>query len=140
MTERFRFRLTVAAAAVALAAVLPGIALAGSHAGRVELPPQAREVRPDVFFLGTATDNGRVVEGYAIVHPRRNAARPDGAGNGKGNGNGGGSDCYAFLANGAKWRAAEAFVVNGTNVRGLDAGTVAGLIDTGIGRWEVAIL
>ncbi len=141
MTERIRFRLMVAGAAVALAAILPGIAVAGSHSGRVELPPQAREVQPNVFFLGTAVDNGRVVEGYAIVHPRQNGAKPDRAGNGKGGGGGGGgkqSSCFAFLAKGASWNAAEAYVVNGTNSRGLDANVVAGLVGSGIGKWESA--
>jgi hypothetical protein len=141
MFRSWRIRLGIVAAGMALAALGPGLISAEAHRPPVELPPQAREVQPNVFFLGTATDNGRSVDGYAIVHPRRNAAKPDGNGNGKGNGGGGGtktSSCFTFMARGAKWKAAEAYVVNGANLRGLDANAVAGLIGTGIGEWEGA--
>ena len=90
-----------------------------------------------MFFLGTAVDNGRVVEGYAIVHPRRNNAKPGGVGNGK-SGGGKQASCFAFLAKGAKWGSAEAYVVNGANLAGLDANVVAGLVGSGIGKWESA--
>ncbi|GAG80347.1 unnamed protein product, partial [marine sediment metagenome] len=33
----------------------------------VVIPAHAVEVAPGVFSLGTAIDNGRVVEGYAII-------------------------------------------------------------------------
>ena len=34
----------------------------------VSIPSNAVEVSPGVFYLGKAIDNGRVVEGYAIIH------------------------------------------------------------------------
>ena len=138
MFKSRRIRLSVLAAGLALGMLAPGLISAQAQRPPVELPPQAREVQPGVFFLGTATDNGRVVEGYAIVHPRGNAAKPEGAGNGGGGGGGKAASCYTFMARGAKWKAAEPYVVNGANLRGLDANAVAGLIGAGTGEWEGA--
>ena len=82
----------------------------------VSIPPNAVEISPGVFYLGKAIDNGRVVEGYAIIHKKDGNAKPPWAGGG----NGGGSTCYGFLANGAKWKNLEPWVVNPANSRGLN--------------------
>lgn len=93
-----------------------------------------------VISLGTAVDpqSGRVVEGFAILHPREEAARPTGAGGGKGGKKGGGSTCYAFMASGAKWKSVEPWIVNPTNTSGLsDTFVFADLIGN-IDKWEDA--
>jgi len=82
-----------------------------------KLPPHAVEIAPGLFYLGVAEDvDFRPVQGFAIIHPRRDFSHKPGhgeKGNGggkKGNG-GGGSSCFAFLANGAKWKVTENYVV-----------------------------
>ncbi len=68
------------------------------------LPPSAARVAPDVYHLGTARDvDGKLVEGYAFVHPKRGDSHRPSHGGGK-PGGGGSSNCFAFFADGAKGR------------------------------------
>ena len=100
----------------------------------LHLPPAADNA--DVISLGTAFDaqSGQIVEGYAIFHHRE----------GHGGGPGGGGDpepdpsptCYAFLANGAKWNATEDYLVDPTNIEGIDSATVSGLVASGLAAWD----
>lgn len=102
------------------------------------LPPEAIEQSP-VISLGEAVDpgTGQVVEGYAFIHYRDNKAK--GGVKGKPPKDGGGEDvCYSFLANGANWKTAEPWVVNPTNVEGLDENFVANNLAADIAKWEVA--
>jgi hypothetical protein len=94
----------------------------------VTIPAHAQEVAPGVFYLGTAMDHGRVVEGYAIVHYKKGLGKP-------------GSDtnsCYKFLAKGAKWKAVEDWVVNPSNDRELNEDFVIANLKSDIAKWEVA--
>lgn len=121
----------------------------------VVIPAHAVEVAPGVFSLGMTIDEGRVVEGYAIVAYKDAPAKP-----GTVCGNGicepgentkkcpadcaGGeeapdaSNCYGFLAKGAKWRNIEPYVVNPSNAEGLDAAFITSNLATDIGKWETA--
>ena len=95
------------------------------------LPPAADN--SNVISLGTAVDpgTGKTVEGLAIIHRKDNAAKPSGAKPGN-------AACYTYLAKGAKWKAAEPWVVNPTNTRNLDLTTVFNLLSGGVAKWEDA--
>jgi len=71
----------------------------------VAIPDKAYEVAPNVFYLGTAVDNGKIVEGYAFIDYKKEFAKPPSVG-GKGV-----AACYGFLAKGAKWKTTEPYVV-----------------------------
>lgn len=140
---------------------MSGLAIAAKPAntpkgrGVVSIPAHAREVAPGVFSLGTAIDNGRVVEGYAFVRYKKGFVKP---GTVCGNGicepgenarkcpadcNGGvedpdASDCYSFLAKDAKWKTIEPYIVNPTNTRGLDGTFVRDNLALDINKWEAA--
>ena len=97
----------------------------------VGIPAHAIEVAPGIFSLGTAIDNGRVVEGYAIIR----FVKPPWAG---GPDNGDTSDCYAFLAKGVKWKTIEPYIVNPSNTRGLDETFIIDNLAVDIDKWEAA--
>ncbi len=112
----------------------------------VVIPAHAVEIAPGIFYLGTAVDNGRIVEGYAMfVKPtcnndgtcdpgenpscadcKNDAEEPDT------------SSCYTFLAKGAKWRTIEPYIVDPENTRGLDEAFVRSNLAMNIGKWETA--
>ncbi|MCK4634626.1 MAG: matrixin family metalloprotease [Candidatus Aenigmarchaeota archaeon] len=118
----------------------------------VTLPARAVEIAPNVFYLGTAVDNGKIVEGYAFIDYKKRFAKPETVcGNGicePGEnpkkcpedcvGGGGTSDCYGFLSRGAKWKTVEDYIVDPTNTRGLDESFVRNNIADDIGKWETA--
>lgn len=107
-------------------------------AGTLVLPAPADNAPVlDVLALGSALDpgSGKVVEGYAFIHYDKKPAKP---GDKPGKGGGGGSACYAYLANGAKWKSAESWVMNTVNSRSLNG---ADLFDTqavALAKWEDA--
>lgn len=98
-----------------------------------------------VISLGSALDpgTGEIVEGFAIVRYRDNHAK---GGNGKGNGGGGGKPggggggavCYAYLGNGAAWQTSEPWVVNPSNIDGLDEAFIFANLSEDIAKWEDA--
>lgn len=108
----------------------------------VAIPAHAMEVAPGVFSLGAAIDNGRVVEGYAVITYKEGFEKPPGTpGNGppdKPNGEDDTSDCYAFLAKGAKWKTVEPWVVNTANDEGLSSDFVFNNLVKDISKWEDA--
>jgi hypothetical protein len=91
----------------------------------------------DVISLGFRRGpDGRLVQGLQIIHYRQGFGKPPGTpGGGSG---GGGSTCYAFLANGAKWKGAEPYVVDPSNNEGLNNSDVTNAVATAIGAWESA--
>lgn len=121
----------------------------------VVIPPHAQEVAPGVFYLGTAIDHGRIVEGYAIIDYKKGFGKP-GAICGNGicepgenarkcpedcGGNGEEPDtssCYEFFAKGAKWKSVEPWIVNSTNTGGLNETFVRNNIAFDIAKWESA--
>jgi hypothetical protein len=104
------------------------------------LPSQAVEHSP--VFLGTAVDpeSGKVVEGYAIIHPKKGYHHRPGHSGGKGGpGNGDStSSCFAYLSKGAKWKTVEPWVVNTANIEGLSESFVSDTITQSIAKWEDA--
>jgi len=125
----------------------------GEPKNTVTIPAKAVEVAPNVFYLGTAIDKGRVVEGYAFIDYKKGFGKPTGCNNdGKcqgwenpscadcvgGNGEPNGSSCYGFLSKGAKWKTIEPYIVSPTNTRGLDETFVASNFATDIDKWEDA--
>ena len=114
-----------------------------------KLPKNAVEVSKGVFYLGK-TGN---VEGYAFLKYKKGRAKP-----GTDCGNGicdpgenakkcpsdcGGSvpepvsDCYAFLAKGAKWKTIEPYYINPLNQEGLDHSSVVDSFSNDISKWEM---
>jgi hypothetical protein len=100
--------------------------------GTLILPVQADN--SPVISLGTGMDpaTGKLVEGYAFIHYKDQAAKPEGK-PGKG-----GTKCYGFLAKDTKWKILETWVVNTTNTRGLAEASVLSILDGGISKWEDA--
>ena len=97
------------------------------------LPPQASEVSPGVYYLGKASDEGRLVEGYAFVHYRPGYVKPPSPGKSSED-----STFYRYLAKGAKWKTTEPYIVDPTNTEGLSKTFVRRNIATDIGKWERA--
>lgn len=95
--------------------------------------PSAADNSP-VISLGSAIDpgTGKLVEGYAIIHYKDKVAKPTGKPGG------GATQCYGFLAKGAKWKTVEPWVTNSSNTRGLDTASVLSVLSTGVLRWEDA--
>jgi len=88
----------------------------------------------NVISLGSHVDpeSQMVVDGIMIIHKKQSNAKP-------GTGGGGNSAvCYSFLADGAKWKNVEPWVMNTVNTRGLDGSTVFNLMSGGIAKWEDA--
>jgi len=122
----------------------------------VIIPDRAIKVSPGVFSLGTASDyNGRKVEGYALVHYKEGFGKPAGCNNDgvcqgweSSNcadcaGSGGKSDvstCYGFLSKGAKWKEVEPYLVDPTNIRGLEETFIRDNLAFDISKWENAAL
>ena len=111
---------------------------------KFSLPPRAVEVAPNVFFLGTAIDNGRVVEGYAFVHPTgRTYAGHRGGGTDRGGGRGGGgnggddvAECFSFVK-GGRWNSVEPYDFNPATIDStLDQSLVGIELDMAIDEWE----
>lgn len=108
----------------------------------LSIPAHAVQVTPDIFSLGTAVDpeSGKVVEGFAIVHPKKGYHHRPGHGGGPGGGDNPGntSSCFSFLAKDAKWKADEAWIVNTANIRGLSSDFVFNNLAADIAKWEGA--
>lgn len=101
----------------------------------VVIPANAVQVADGVFSLGTARNiDGRIVEGFMFVDYKKENAKPPWAGGG----GGGATKCFSFLANGAKWKTLEPWVVNPANTEGLTDSFVFGNLGADILKWEDA--
>ncbi|MDX1745287.1 MAG: matrixin family metalloprotease [Halobacteriales archaeon] len=127
----------VAIAFTAAATAAPGNSEHSQAGGKaVSIPDHAKEVAPGVYYLGTAEDHGRTVEGYMFVRRYHHKPAHDRGGGGNGGGDTGSSSCYAFLGKDAKWRTAEPWVVNPANDEGLDGPFVIENLEGSIAKWE----
>lgn len=119
-------RLVVTAATITL------IAMPTAAAAKTTLAP---EPGPSVRSLGLRLDPGGagLVQGFAITHYRKaqGPAKPSGVGGGK-------TQCYGYLASGAKWRTVEPWLVNPANAAGLDAAAIYTELAAGVDKWEDA--
>ncbi len=116
----------------------------------VTIPEHAVEVAPGIFSLGTAVHQGKVVQGYAMVHYKEEPGKPSGCNNdGKcqgwedascGDCSGGVSEssCYGFLSKGAKWKTLEPYMVNPSNIHGLSSSYVMENLASDVEKWETA--
>lgn len=104
----------------------------------LQLPPAADN--SPVISLGTAVDpvSGRKVEGLAFIHYKRGYHHRPGHGGGPGGGGEPSSSCYSFLARGARWRAVEPWILNGTNTEGLAGDYLLANLGGDIAKWEDA--
>ena len=129
--------------------------VSGESKNTVVIPQTAIEITPSIFYLGTAIENGKVVEGYAFIDYKKGFGKPGSeCGNGicepgenpkkcpedcEGGGNGeNGSKCYGFLAKEAKWKTPESYIVNPSNTRGLDEIFIVSNLAADIDKWETA--
>ncbi|MBU4069891.1 MAG: matrixin family metalloprotease [Nanoarchaeota archaeon] len=114
-----------------------GFAVAGSKdnvqkQNKFILPKNAMEVSPGVFYLGKALDKGRVVEGYAFMikdsqDKKARISKPPKE-----------DPCYTFLAEGAKWKSVEPYIVDTANGRGLTDSFISDNLASDILKWETA--
>ncbi len=130
--------LIILVAAVVLAATIGWLTnqqavLAKSQKAKFQLPANAVQVADNVYSLGTAFDkkSGKQVEGYAIIHRKDGAAKSNGARVTT-------TTCYGFLADGAKWKKVEPWIVNPANTRGLDPTFIFNNLTADIAKWEDA--
>lgn len=113
LVRKFAFAIVAFVSLFALALT----ARAGSHR-TFSLPPQAKQIAPGVFDLGTSTDKGRPVRGLAIIHPRPDVSgdhKPNHKPGGKGGNGGGETSCFAYIAKDTKWKVVEDYFVDPTN-------------------------
>ena len=106
----------------------------------VNVPGTAVEGSPalDVIPLGEAKDvDGRLVEGYMFIHYKDAFSHKPGHNPG-GGGKPATNKCYSFLANGAKWKITEPYLVNPINSVGLDESLVRSTVANGLSKWEDA--
>lgn len=90
-----------------------------------------------VIPLGTALDpkEKKLVEGFAIIHYKDKNKQAKFGNKAKGPKS---TQCYGYLASGAKWKSVEPWVVNATNSRGLTGDFVFNNLGGDIAKWEDA--
>lgn len=112
-----------------------------SETAKENIPAHAIEKAPGLYYLGEAVDpgSGEMVEGYMIVRPHKESARPAGTGKNKPSGDTSPTaSCYSFMASGAKWKTVEPWVVNPANGFGISNASVFSILDKSIAKWEDA--
>lgn len=110
-----------------------------AQAGRpFSLPENAKQIAKNVYDLGTGMHNGEQVRGFAFIYRQDRSAKPDGVGGGKKDkgDTGGGSTCYAFIGSGAKWKSAENYIIDSTNLSSMSINEVETAIAIATGRWN----
>ena len=154
MTKKARTRalakFIVFAVFTAAVALSIGVAKIGAGLGPDSSPPVAGA--PDeppggsdhaIVALGTAHDkDGRVVEGYAIIHYKKGFGHKVGHKPGGKGGKDGGMEqkCFSSLARGARWRAAEPYLIDPANVRGLNQTTVRLISAASLEAWDSEVV
>jgi len=93
-----------------------------------------------MISLGQAIDpvTGQMVEGYAILHPKKGAAKPDGVGKPVKPPKDETSNCWEPLARGAVWKSVEPWLVDPANTAGLDEAYVFARLVGDVDKWEDA--
>ncbi len=124
--------------ALALPPARTAMELSTPGVSRELLLPAAADGSP-VISLGQAVDpkTGKIVDGIAFIHYKTGYEKGSNSGKKPG---GGASSCYAFLANGARWKTTEGYVVDPTNTRGLDGTTVSSLLAQAAETWDGQVI
>ncbi len=84
-----------------------------------------------VIPLGTAVHQGRLVQGFALIHGRAAAVKPAKPSKT--------DTLYTLLARGAKWRSIEDYVVNPGNGDGASGQLVTDAVTTAASTWEAEV-
>lgn len=114
--------------------VVAKVAFAQGSPRTFSLPPSAKEIAPAVFDLGTVVKEGKKLQGFAFVHYKDgNSHKPNHVSGGSAT-----SNCYSFLARGARWKTVEPWVVNPVNTRNLSGDFVLTNLTADIAKWEDA--
>jgi len=95
------------------------------------LPSWAKEIAPDTYYLGAAEEEGLMLQGYAFVRYHKGYARFSYA---KMPGNR--TTCYGFLANGARWKTTEGYVLGEANADGLLPEFISSVTETSLETWD----
>lgn len=83
----------------------------GNSVATIVVPETAMGNSETIVPLGQAVDQGKVVSGFAIISYKEAQAKPGSGGSGSTSA----SSCYAFLADSARWKATENYVL-GTGI------------------------
>lgn len=127
-------------ASEALAVPSPKVAATVSRSGAaVTIPAHAVQIASGIFDLGTSIDpqTGKQVEGLMFVHYKDGYSHKPNHNPGSGGGDAT-TNCYTYLANGAKWKSVENWIMNSANSEGLDGATLFSLQDAALAKWEDA--
>ena len=89
---------------------------------------KAKKVRNNLYYLGEAEIEGLAVQGYAVV----STAKVNGSEKFKS------KECFAYIAEGMKWKSAEPCVINAANTEGMDPSEVVSKFKDSINTWEKA--
>jgi hypothetical protein len=102
------------------------------------LPKDAEKISEDTFKLRPSKDpgTGETVEAFAFVHKKTNFK--DAPARSQGSLKNSISNCYGYLANGAKWKWVEPWVVNATNSSSLTQNFIFNTLNSDISKWEDA--
>jgi hypothetical protein len=141
--------IVVSAAAALILAVVPAAAAHDRVPAELNTPGTSQTLvlpeaaaNAEVISLGIAVDpaSGKLVEGFAILHPRWGYHHRPGHGGGPGGpgGPGGGGSCFSVLSKGANWKTIEPWLVNAANSEGLSQAFVLSNLNTDIAKWETA--
>lgn len=117
----------------AVLSLLVAVPVAAAPKAKFEVP--GATAGETVVPLGQKVDkkSGKLVEGFAFIHYKDEAARPIDK-----PAKGGGNTCYAYLAKDAKWKTVEAWVMNTANASSLDGTTLFANQAANLTKWEDA--
>lgn len=107
-----------------------------NHPAYFKLPAHAILILENIYLLGRSGE----YTGYAIIHKKKGYGKPPGT-PGKGGGNDNSdeeSDCYEFLARGAKWKNPEDYVINPKNEDLISEDKVLSIFRESVSKWEDA--
>ena len=113
------------------------VALMGDQTHKCSIPESAIRISPDVFYLGPAFDpNHRLnsISGYVFVFTREAAEmnistlkKPNIFH---------ASNCFGFIAEGARWKTGGQYVLDTTNTKGLSAQFIEETVSSSINIWD----
>jgi len=111
---------------------------AKDHA-KFQVPENKKEIAPGIFSLGKYQVDGVVIEGIMAYHHNKGSHQnggPPGKGNGDDDPPAPTNTCFSFLADGLKWKKAERWLVNPSNIRELDESQIELILSNSITKWE----
>ena len=99
---------------------------------KFEIPQHAVKVSDDLYDLGRVNFKGEELQGYAFIHHKKEFARNSG-------GSSAASNCFSYLAAGAKWKTTESYVLDTFNNDGMSDIFVADVVAASLGTWDVQV-